>query len=60
MCEQEKKQTVKRVNNLVTVLEQHSVQKFFLIKLLPMGEGETVAVGLDYSRWPFQVGEGET
>jgi len=36
MCEQEKKQTVKRVNNLVTVLEQHSVQKFSLIKLLPI------------------------
>jgi len=49
------------VNNLVTVIEQHSVQKFFSDKIIAIWEregGETVAV--DYSRWPFQVGEGET
>jgi len=34
MCEQENKQTVTRVNNLVTDLEQHSVQKNFPDKII--------------------------
>jgi len=47
--------------NLITVLGQHAVQKIFSKNYCLFGgggDGETVAV--DYSRWPFQVGEGET
>ena len=34
MCEQKNKQTDRRVNNLVTVLEQHSVQIIFPDKII--------------------------
>ena len=43
MCKQENKQTVRRVNNLVTVLEQLSAQKIFPDKIIAyLGEGEVV------------------
>ena len=43
MCKQENKQTVRRVSNLVTVLDQHSVQKIFHDKIIAsLGEGEVV------------------
>jgi len=43
MCEQENKHSVRRVNNLVTVLEQPSVQKIFPDKIIAyLGEGEVV------------------